>query len=1465
MRPAPLPYVLPTTYYDLQSIVLNTIISFSLRNRGFIFAATGVLLLGGIVAFSRLPIDAVPDITNNQVQILTNAPALSALEMERYVTFPIELSVKAVPDVVELRSLSRPGLSVITVVFDESVDIYFGRQLLLEALRGVEEDLPEGVGMPELGPVTTGLGEIFRYVVRDTTGRRSPQELRTIQDWIVRRELLGAEALAEVNSLGGEMKQYQVLVDPDRIASYDLTLRDVFHAASEATGNAGGGYIEVGPEQLAVRSVGLATSLEDLRSAVVHTTSNGVPVTLGDIAEVTTGPALRFGSASQDGKGEVVVGIVMQLKGANARVTVNAVKDRIDEIEQALPEGVVIEPFYDREVLVDRTIETVATNLIEGALLVIGVLLLLLVSLRAGLILASVIPLAMCFAGIMMYLSGQSGNLMSLGAIDFGLVVDGSLIIVENILRLLERFHRSGENVPLTSDRMKKLVFDGAVEVRKAAQFGEIIIIVVYLPILTLVGIEGKLFRPMALTVSFALLGALILSITWVPAISSFVLRGQKKFRESPVIEWLRRAYRPLLDRTLARPTPVLLGAVVIVGIGIVGFTRLGGEFIPRLDEGDIAMHLIRLPSISLSESQKLTTQTERLLITFPEVRTVVSHTGRAEVSTDPMGFELADVFIMLRPEEEWTTGRTKEELIEEMEHRIAEEVPGVGTQFLQPIEMRTNELIAGARGDLVVKVFGEDFGTTARIAREVATIMRSTPGGADVSVEQTEGLPQLVIRPDRSALARYGMTVEELNDVVEIAVAGLRAGEVFEGERRFDLVVRLQNEHRNDPTRLRNLRVTTPTGPRLPLSELADIRIESGPVQISREEGARFTSAQANVRDRDVASYVEEVSAEVGDQIDLPEGYRIDYGGAFENLQEGTARLMVVVPIALLLVFLLLYRTFRSIRVGAMIFLCIPMAVVGGVAALLIRDIPFSISAGVGFIALFGIAVLNGIVLLAAVRNYRAEGLSHLESIRRGADDRLRPVIATAALAGFGFLPMMLSTSAGAEVQRPLATVVVGGLISSTILTLFVLPAIYRRFGDKRPKNRDRSLNPLLLLLLFMLVGGNELRGQEVITQEEFLERVMRTSGVEGLLEGEARAVAAERRGAEVISPIRLNAGVEEIPTGSLTGESKVSLGVSGWIRYPGTWSRRREAREAALGVVEAEAGPLYRSLRERALGLWYRMVEARLQIALVDSAIHHAREVMRIVRVRRDVGEIDSLEAVSAELMLARSVVDSIEAAGHLREASTAGAVAAGFPVGTLLRPAEETDLEAITSETTEELIERAVAADPTIRLARARLRLVGADAAASAIERKPSLNLGVDVSAIDGEWGYLGGSVGLELPIGRWGEDPATAAFRYRAEVVRQEIEIRQLQIRRELAPLIEEIRTTARLVEEFDRRVHPLLLERWRLALRLYSIGASDYLTVADAHEDVVEEEFDHLTLRVQLSRLIDEVEVWIGEE
>lgn len=1036
--------------------MIDRIIAFSIKQKFIIGIFVVILAAFGIYCAVNLPIDAVPDITNNQVQIITSSPTLSASEMERFITYPIEISMKSLPDVVELRSISKFGISVVTVVFEDNVDIYFARNQIFQKLNEAEENIPDGLGVPEMAPVSTGLGEIYQYIVRhenpgDTT--YSDMELRTIQDWIVKRQLLGTDGVAEVNSFGGYEKQYHVLINPDALKSYGLMLREVLEAVSNSNANVGGAYIEKGAEQFSIRGLGNIEKTEDIENILVKYV-NEVPVLLKQVAQVEFGRGLRVGAVTQDGKGEVVAGIVMMLKGANSREVANTVHERIEEIKTTLPEGVTIDEFYNRENLVSETIGTVERNLVEGALIVIFVLVLLLGNLRAGFIVASVIPLSMLFAIIMMYLTGQSGNLMSLGAIDFGLIVDGTIIIVEAALRTLHDKVHSLKR-PLTKEEFNAAILKSAIDVRKAAQFGEIIIIIVYLPIFVLGGIEGKMFKPMAFTVGFALLGALILSLTYVPMMCSLLLKrdtSEKLTIADRIINFFRKLYLPVLRSALKRKALTISGALIALLISIGVFGTLGGEFIPQLDEGDLAYQIVRLQGISLAESKRIGTEAEKILIRkFPEVKTVVTKTGAPELATDPMGVEFSDVIVILKPKDEWVSAETKEELVEEMQKELSI-IPGIGLSFTQPIELRFNELISGARSDVAVKIFGDDLNILSSKGNDIAKIMQSVQGAEDISVQQVEGRPQLQIKILREKIARYGIYIKDINDVIQIALAGKEAGEVFEGDKKFDIIVRYAQDYRSDIEMIKAILIPSPGGAKIPLSEVAEVKFEESPAEITRDNGKRRILVQANVRGRDIESFIEELRTKVTSGVNIPSGYIVEYGGEFKNLEAARERLLIAVPVALFLIFSLLFITFNSVKQGILVFSGIPFAIIGGILALALRGIPFSISAGVGFIALFGVAVLNGIVMIMYFNQLKKEGHVNLyERIIKGTSVRLRPILTTALVASLGFIPMAISHGAGAEVQRPLATVVIGGLISSTILTLVVLPVLYSIFEKEK------------------------------------------------------------------------------------------------------------------------------------------------------------------------------------------------------------------------------------------------------------------------------------------------------------------------------------------------------------------------------------------------------------------------------
>jgi cobalt-zinc-cadmium resistance protein CzcA len=1020
---------------------MHRLIEFSLKFKFLILVLTALMIALGINSMLQLPIDAVPDVTPNQVQVITQAPGLSPLEVEQFITFPVETAMSGLPDIESIRSVSRFGLSAVYIYFEEGVDIYFARRLVMERMPQAREAVPAGFGVPELGPISTGLGEIYQFEVRGNG--YSLMELRGILDWDIAFKLRSVPGVVEVNSYGGEAKTYTVQLDSDKLASLRVSLEDVFQAIESNNANVGGAYIERNQEQYVVRGEGLVQTLEDIDNIVVGAADDGTPIYIKNVGEAKFEPLVRQGAVTRDGKGEAVTGVVMMLIGENARVVVDRVKERLEEIKRSLPPGVDIDTYYDRTELVERTISTVEKNLAEGGLLVIAVLLLLLGNIRGGIIVAIAIPLSMLFAFTGMMSAGLSGNLMSLGAIDFGLIVDGSVVMMENIVRKLSE--RKGTR--LSRD---ETILEAGKEVAKPIFFAVGIIIIVYLPILTLQGVEGKMFRPMALTVIFALIGSLILSLTLMPVLASLAFRKQLKEKETILIRWAKRAYLPLLERCVNHPAWVALAAIAVFGASLALIPFLGAEFIPRLEEGTIALQAWRLPSVSLSESIKSTTAIEKVLLDFPEVVSVVSRTGQAEIPTDPMGVETSDIYVLLKPKEEWQSGETQTELTEEFDKALNQRVPGNIFSYSQPIELRVQELIAGVRSELAVTLYGEDLDQLKATAEEIARITSAVPGAAEVKVEQTAGLPFLRIRVRRDEIARYGINASQVLDAVA-SMGGRTIGQVLEGQRRFPLQVRFRPSDRTEMERIRQLKVTDSRGRQIPIGQLAEIWIEDGPAQISRENIHRRITVEANVRGRDLASFVSDVREAIDANVKLPTGYYIEYGGQFENLQQASSRLSIVVPLALFLIFTLLYTTFRSVKMAAIIFLNVPLAATGGIVALFLRGMPFSISAGVGFIALFGVAVLNGVVLMSYINQIREEGQTGRDAALHGAEIRLRPVLMTALVASLGFVPMALSTSAGAEVQRPLATVVIGGLVTSTMLTLLVLPAIYSWIEEKR------------------------------------------------------------------------------------------------------------------------------------------------------------------------------------------------------------------------------------------------------------------------------------------------------------------------------------------------------------------------------------------------------------------------------
>jgi len=1081
--------------------MFDKLIGFSIKNKMVIGLFTIALIVWGVYSFKKLPIDALPDITNNQVTVITVAPTVAAQEIESFITNPLEISMSNLPDVKEIRSISRFGLSVITVVFDDKVETHTARQLVAEKIKQAEGEIPDGLGKPEMGPITTGLGEIYQYTIHTKKGfenKFSAQDLRTIQDWIVRRQLAGVQGITEVSAWGGEMKQYEVSIDPNRLNAMNVTISEVFEGLHNGNENTGGAYIEKGSNVSFIRGIGMVKTKEDIENIVIKTVDN-MPILVRNIGTVNFGSAPRYGAITRNGEGEVVAGITLMLKGENSSKVIEHVKERMAEIQKSLPEGVVIDPYIERSALVKRAINTVEKNLIEGGLIVIFVLVLLLGNLRAGLVVASVIPLAMLFAIAMMNLFGVSGNLMSLGAIDFGLIVDGAVIIIEATLHHItgRSINKHFANGRLTQAEMDEEVYQSATKIRSSAAFGEIIIMIVYLPILALVGIEGKMFAPMAQTVSFAILGALILSLTYVPMASALFLSKNthhKKNISDKIMAFFERLYMPVITKALKRKGIIIISAFALFITSVFMFLKMGGEFIPTLEEGDFAIEFGMMQGTSLTQMTETTTKAEKILKSkFPEVKQVVTRIGSAEIPTDPMPIERADIMVAMKDKSEWTSAETKEEMMEKMEEALKGGLVGVNLEITQPIQMRFNELMTGIRQDVAIKIYGDDMEVLASEADKVSKLITGIEGVGTPNIEKVAGLPQIAVNYKRDKLAQYGIKVSNVNKIITAAFAGEKAGVVLEGEKKFDLVVRFNKNFRQDISDVSQLYVLTDNGVKIPLNQIADVSYKEGPAQVSHDNTKRRIFIGFNVVGRDVESVVKEIQTKLDAELKLPPGYNITYGGQFQNLTEAKERLSIAVPVALLLIFMLLFFTFNSFKQALLIFTAIPLSAIGGVFALYLRGMPFSISAGVGFIALFGVAVLNGIVLIGYLNQLKKEGMDDLmERVLTGVRVRLRPVIMTAAVASLGFLPMALSHGAGAEVQKPLATVVIGGLISATLLTLIVLPILYVLFEKMKTKTTKVVAPAVIVILLF---GSSTIQAQNNGSLDEWIAKGLKNN----------------------------------------------------------------------------------------------------------------------------------------------------------------------------------------------------------------------------------------------------------------------------------------------------------------------------------------------------------------------------------
>jgi cobalt-zinc-cadmium resistance protein CzcA len=1215
--------------------MLNQIIAFSIKNKLIIGIFILFLIGYGAYQFTRLPIDAVPDITDNQVQVITICPALGAPDVERLITFPIEQGNSNIPGLKEIRSFSRFGLSVVTIVFDDNVDVYWARQQVTERLQEVQEQIPKGFGVPKLAPVTTGLGEIYQYAIRPKKGyekKFTPMELRTIQDWIVRRQLLGVPGVADVSSFGGYLKQYEIAVDPSRLNANHITISDVFTALKKNNQNTGGAYIEKGPTVLFIRTEGLVGTVDDIQNIVVKNLDNGAPLLIHDVADVRFGSATRYGAMTYNGQMEVSGAVVMMLKGANSNEVIKSIKERVAQIQKTLPEGVVIDPFLDRTKMVSSAIGTVQRNLMEGALIVIFILVLFLGNFRAGFIVASVIPLAMLFAIIMMNLFGVSGNLMSLGALDFGLIVDGAVIIVEAVMHRLRNNNQFSNATRLNQAEMDNEVKQSAGRMMNSAVFGQIIILIVYLPIFTLEGIEGKMFKPMAQTVAFALLGAFILSLTYIPMMSALFLsknKSDKKTFSDRMMERVGRSYRTALDKVLNIPKTVVSITIGLFIIATLVMTQLGGEFIPSLEEGDFAVETRVLTGSNLKTSIEAVSIGARILLAkFPEVEQVVGKTGSSEIPTDPMPIDASDMMVILKDKSEWTSAETFDELTEKMSKEL-EAVPGVTFGFQYPVQMRFNELMTGARQDVVCKIFGENLDTLALYAKKLGGIVSTIEGTRDLYVEAVTGMPQVVIKYNRAAIAQYGLNIEDINDVVNTAFAGQSSGLVYEDEKRFDLVVRLMGEKRKNLQDVQNLLIPTSQGTQIPLYQVASVEEVNGPNQIQREDAQRRIIVGFNVRGRDVQSIVKELQEKVDKQIKFPPGYYPKYGGAFENLEAAKKRLGIAVPVSLALIFLMLYFAFRSVRQGLLIYSAIPLSAIGGILALAARGMPFSISAGIGFIALSGVAVLNGIVLIAEFNRLKKDGMTDLkEIVRQGTATRLRPVLMTAFVASLGFLPMALSNGAGAEVQRPLATVVIGGLLIATFLTLFVLPILYVLFENRAMKTKPNTAITTILVLALLLFAG-QAKAQSPITLQAASDTAVKNN----------LSLRNEKLNAEYLQAIKGTAW--NVPQTTVMGEfgqmnsaygdNKISVSQS--IRFPSVYTRQKSVLNSEWQSGVFNVAVKENELRKQVAEVYYEMLYLLQKKKLLQHTDSMYATFQKNAELRFQKGESNILEKATAE----------------------------------------------------------------------------------------------------------------------------------------------------------------------------------------------------------------------------------------
>lgn len=1444
--------------------MINKIISFSIKNKFII--GLFILTLIGVGTYSMMTINlgSVPDITNNQVQVITVSQNLATEDIEQFVTYPVELAMGNLPGVTEIRSVSRFGLSVVTIVFEDNIGTYLPRQLVQEKLNEVKEDIPEKFGSPNMGPITTGLGEIYQYTIVPQVGfedEYSPTELRTIQDWIVKRQMTLVDGVVEVNSFGGSIKQYEVAIDPDKLNAMGVTISEVYDALAMNNVNTGGAYIEKNKMANFIRGEGLIRSLEDIGSIVIKN-EDGIPVLINDVAEkVQFGTQTRYGAFTQDGH-EAVGGMVLMLKGANPNDVIQNVKERIESVQTSLPEGLKIEPFLDRSNLIARTTSTVSKNLIEGALIVVFVLVILLGSLRGGLVTASLIPLSLLFAFILMRATGVWANLMSLGAIDFGIIVDGAVIIVEGTVHEIEKRIKAGKS-KFGKKQMDELTYKASSTMMNSAFFGQLIILIVFAPILFLEGVEGKMFRPMAFTFGYAVIGAIILCLTYVPMVSALVMKPSAnkngwlaQFEQSlekvsnKLIGGLQRVYNPLLEIALKRKL-IVIGASVILFLGsLFTFSRMGGEFIPQLDEGDIAMQALIRPGSGLSESIDVSTKTQDILLNnFPEIKTVVSRIGVADIPTDPMPMDIADMAIILEKDKtKWTTVFSKDELIAKIKEKLNQELVGVNLVFSQPVELRFNELITGVREDVAVKLYGDDLEILAQKAEEMSSLIQTVQGVGDVNPEKTAGLPQMTVRYNRQKVAQYGLTISKLNDYVSTAFAGGVAGVVFEGERRFDLVVRFDEANRQSIEDLRSLYIDLPNGSQVPIEEIADISYQPGPMQISRDNTFRRTSVGINTRGRDVESVVTDIQKKLDAELDLPAGYYITYGGEFENLQRAKSRLSIVVPIALFLIFILLYFALNSFSQSVMIYLAIPLAAIGGIFFLALRDMSFSISAGVGFIVLFGVAVLNGLVLISRFNSLKEEGVTDLkERILIGTKERLRPILLTAIAAIMGFTPMAFSASAGAEVQRPLATVVIGGLISATLLTLIVLPVLYA-YVERRAEKKARKKGLKATLMLAFLIGAGNIIAPSVVNaqslQVDSLQGISLEQAVQKAMDNypaikaaqlEVKSQQALRKSAWEIGDTEVFTGKEEVGNGSDGVTTK--FGVAQNLDLFGIASRVNLQKEkASLAEINVELTNIEIELMVKQS--WATVYAIKQKYELLEQLNAQFKDIARAAELRLETEASSKLEylatlnqATKIKIQTEQAFRDYLSAIQNLNK---------------WFNDDQTYTTDLISSEKLDAPINFDTVSfnnHPYLNMAEQRVEVAGAVARNNRSEFLPKLRAQYGFQEIAGQSGFYKYEFGISFPLLFWSNLGKTQSAKIKTDIARQNLDQVERELNSRYNSMQENYLKWLSSWQYYKNEALPLAEEQRKGALTAYKEGAIDYVMFLQNIRDAITIEID----------------------